>query len=375
MNRLERPKFPPPPKAIVPPSGSLTVGRHSSVVGPARNGFAHVPAATGLPSYAADQEPATHSNSGSVSRSATSHDHPSLSQHPRLSEAERPFRMGIDSVGTLPHAPHTPVGPANGLPDVGRADAPAPAQPAIIPPAFGSSTRRSAGPVGPVRPVTGSVTPGRDVTGPLQRGGTPSGPAGPGRRAIPGRTPLTPGKEVVTPNPGRVPSGDGNGIVGGRPTVPPTARSIGAIPRGTVVGTEGPTAAARGPVGCPATGSGGPAPQPVGRAAGIPGGRTASPTRGVVGGTTQYSSRTGRPPAVGNANGSLNSGAPVRRGITGGAPTSKRSGNSSASATSRETSSAPSDRLPSPAATPGGRQAKEQRNRTDDRRSARPPAE
>ncbi|MGN5379074.1 hypothetical protein ACQ4WX_22145 [Streptomyces lasalocidi] len=233
MNGLERPKFPPPPKAIVPPSGSLTVDRDRSVVGPARSGVGHAPAVTGVSSHAVAQGPATHSNSASVSHPTTSPDHVGLSQHPPVGKAEPPARMGIDSVGTLPHAPHTtastPTSTPSGLPGAGRAVGPGPAQPAIIPPAFGSSTRTPAWQAGPVRPVTGSVPPGRDVTGPLQRGGMPAqrvgmpaGPAEPGRGTIPGRPPLAPGEEVPTPNPGRMPSGGGNGIVGGRPTTPST---------------------------------------------------------------------------------------------------------------------------------------------------------
>ncbi|OLZ60742.1 hypothetical protein AV521_44820 [Streptomyces sp. IMTB 2501] len=373
MNGLERPKFPPPPKAIVPPSGSLTFGRDSSVVGPARSGVGHAPAVTGVPSHAVAQGPVTHSSSGSVSQPTTSPDHVGLSQHPPAGKAEPPSRMGIDSVGTLPHAPHTaastPTSTPSSLPGAGRADGPGPAQPAIIPPAFGSTTRTPEWQAEPVRPVTGSVTPGRDVTGPLQRGGMPAqrvgmpaGPAEPGRRTIPGRPPLVQGEEVPTPNSGRMASGGGNGIVGGRPTTPSTGRPTGAIPRGTVVGTEGPTA--RGPVGRPTTGAGRPVPQPVGRATGVPDGRTTSPYGRVVGDSTQESSR-----------GSLSSGAPVRGGISGGAPTSKRPGDTRANATPRETPSASPNQPRSTAVTPGGRQSKEQRNRKDDRRSARPTSE
>jgi hypothetical protein len=369
MNGLERPKFPPPPKALVPPSGSRTFGRDSTVVGPAGSSVGHAPAVSGVPSHAVAQGPVTHSGSGSVSQPTTSPDHVGFSQHPPVASAEPAARMGIDSLGTLPHAPHTaastPTSTPSGLPGAGRIDGPGPAQPTIIPPAFGSGARTPAWQAGPVRPVTGSVTPGKDVAGPLQRGGMPAqrvgmpaGPAEPERGAIPGRPPLAPGEEVPEPNPGRMPSG-GNGIVGGRPTTPPTGRPTGAIPRGTVMGTEGPTTS--GPVGRPTTGTGEPAPQPVGRAAGVSGGRTASPYGRVVGGSAQESSR-----------GSLNSGAPVRGGISGGAPTPKRSGSKRANATPRETSSASSDQPRRTAVTPGGRRAKERRNRKDDRRSTRP---
>ncbi len=304
MNRLERPKFPPPPKAIVPSSGSLTVGRDSSVVGPARSGATHVPTESGVPSHAADQGPATHSNSGSVSRSVTSPDHDFVRSCELVAASSSDggratFPDGYRLRGHVaPCAAHA-GGPAGGVPDPGRAAAPAPAQPAIIPPAFGGSTRTPAGPVESVRPITGSVTPGRDVTGPPPRGGMSAGPAGPGRGAIPGRMPLTPGEEFPTPNPGRMPSSGGNGIVGGRPTVPSYVTVDRVHPPGNGAGCGGPDCDCPRPSGASHDCQRWLWPQPVGRAAGIPGGRTASPNRGVIGGSTQESSRAGSSPAVG----------------------------------------------------------------------------
>ncbi|MDL5202004.1 translation initiation factor IF-2 [Streptomyces sp. ALI-76-A] len=296
MNSLERPKFPPPPEAIVPEKEKQIDEARSL----ARPGSAHQGSPSTMPQVSTRASDVAVGQTGPSSRGSD------LPERPALADVTPPTRMDIDSVETLPRTSQTPAGPAVGPPAPGRVDA-------------------------GVTPPTGMITPALGG-----RTASSAGPAVPGRATVAGRTPSLPGQGVPATNPGR--ASGGNGIVGGRPTTPPAGRPMGAIPRGTVVGGEATTS--RGPLG-PAANTAAPA----GSATGRPGqstGRALPPSNGgVVGGSRQQSGRAEtRPSLPGSSGVAGNSGATVRGGVSGGAPSAGRPGASRGDSAPRTAQSA-----------------------------------
>ncbi|MEV6654121.1 hypothetical protein [Streptomyces sp. NPDC051219] len=235
MDKLERPVFPPPPGAVLPEDylqydmaeDSYRRGDNSPYTGERTDGVS-------------SRERAVAPES--VSRARPDTEIGTATARP----VERPVDMEIDSVATLPSQTATPPGTTGIVPPVSRPDGPVTITPGVIPPAFGGN------PGGPTANAPGKPVPGM-------------------------RGPVSPGQAGLTP---RMPRE--NGIVGGRPVAPNTGRPAGAIPRGTVIGSEGTTA--RGQMGRGMTGMHG---GPVGGAgqSGISGGRRlASEAGGVVGG-------------------------------------------------------------------------------------------
>ncbi|GAA3835816.1 translation initiation factor IF-2 [Streptomyces phyllanthi] len=300
MNGLERPKFPPPPEAVLPEdarkvndgtlltrSGAASQADVSAGTGPASVVHADVAADdTGAP------RASTHGRA--------------LPEQSVPRQDAPPTRMGIDSVDTLLPEKQTATGPVGGPPGSGRVD--------------GTGTGAA--------PQTGWIP---QVPG--GRAGTPiSGRQGQGHPTATGRMPQLPGQAVPSPNPARVP---GNaGIVGGRPVTPPSATPTQGIPRGTVVGAEAATG--RGPMG-PTNSTTTPAGRVVGQRGQAPSRRPPFPNGGVVGGSPQQTGRvatgTGNSGVAGSSG--TASGSTTRGGIVGGASSAARPGETRGTGTPR----------------------------------------
>ncbi|MFI6055932.1 translation initiation factor IF-2 [Streptomyces violascens] len=293
MNGLERPKFPPPPKAVAPPPGSISADSGEAEVrsgGPGRGAVSSRAIAASHPAQGRDavsgaRDPNQFSGATSPAPSAPV-------------DIGQPARMDVDSVTSLPPAPQVPGATDRAPSPVGRADGGAMPGVGVVPPVFGAE---------------------RSV---------PSGRTGPGRPEAGGRSAGLPGQGSSGLNPVRVPASDA-GITGGRPSPTLPGRPAGASPGGTVVGAEG--AGGRGPMG-PATGFGAPG-QAAGRPTGVPGYRSPAANGGVIGGRAQQGARVGARPSA-----SAGAGA-ERGGISGGTPIGRTGG-----ATSRESQSARSGR-------------------------------
>ncbi|MHC5902588.1 WXG100 family type VII secretion target [Streptomyces sp. S6] len=297
MNGLERPKLPPPPKAVMPQDARKTDGETMNKSAPVGS--------SGAASAGTVQAADRGSGSGSAGLSPAAHVSGAPGVQPRVpGETLPPVRTGIDSVGTLPaqtpvDIPRTPVDPG-------------PVKGAVpVPPLLGG----------------GQAFP---VNSPTPQGRTPGA----------SRVPVSPvGQGTVF---GRAPGvpGGANGIVGGRPVLPSEGRPSGAIPRGTVVGGEGTPA--RGPMGpmghapgmanpvgrTPGTASGVRPVSPSG-SGGIVGGLPA-PNTGVIGGSSvQRPGRTGaQAPGIGRTpvTGEGRTGAAVPSPSPSAAPRSARNG-------------------------------------------------
>ncbi|WP_405616571.1 WXG100 family type VII secretion target [Streptomyces sp. NBC_00076] len=249
MATLERPKFPPPPEAFVPPEGG---SRHTmeALARPGISGQETSPPGNAEISHTRSAAPDPRQSSSVASPE----------RRPQL-DVEQPTRMGIDSVDTLPPRTQSPHGVPETLPspDQLKGGGPTP-QTGTTPPAFGTPVNT---------------------------------PAGQGRASGVGRMPFQSG-QGATANPVRMPGsggGNGNGVVGGRPLPQSPSKSMG-IPRGTVVGGEG--TAPRGPMGQAAGST-----NPVGRAAGqqnlTPGRRPSASNGGVIGGRQLPNDGAGSP--------------------------------------------------------------------------------
>lgn len=249
MDSLERPKFPPPPKAVMPPGGiddtSENLVRPGGVIGAG-------PTSTPGPDVADGRTYGSVSEGnrvgGPVGAPETSGDTPG-SPVGGVVRPQPPTGMEIDSVATLPETPTAPSGPAGGPPMAGgRPEGTATMPPALAPPLTG----------GAQRPTNPSVGAGR---------------TSPGFRppVATGQTPMGAGPSAQRPT-------AGGGITGGRPVSPSPGRTNGAIPRGNVIGSEG--VSGRGPAGQPVA---------TGRPGAVQGGtgsgrRIAGQTEGIVGG-------------------------------------------------------------------------------------------
>lgn len=265
MEGLERPVFPPPPKAVMPPAGdrndSLDVSRSGAGDGGVESGGGVAPSSRGV---APDSAGAVDSGAGSAGGAGggTAAGGSGVS----ASRPETPVSTGIDSVGVLPESPTAPgPGPTPGAPPAGRPDGGGGLPPGLVPPNYGGGTQ----------------TPPTSTGGRAPVSGRPQGLPGQGRT---GSTPI-----------GRPP--ERSGIVGGRPVPPSSGRPSGGMPRGTVVGTEGTPgrSAARpsAPVARGVTGQGG-----------MSGGRrVAGENGGIVGGRPQQTGAggVGRPAPVGGS--------------------------------------------------------------------------
>ena len=251
MGKLERPKFPPPPTALVPHD----VGGSTDLARPGASGQKASPSGDSAVEHVArDSDPQSGAPDPRRPSRVASPEH-----RPQL-DMDQPTRMGIDSVDTLPPRTQSPHGVPETLPspDHLRGGGPTP-QTGTAPPAFGAPVNT---------------------------------PAGQGRAPGVGRIPFQSG-QGATANPVRMPGGggNGNGVVGGRPLPQSPNKSMG-IPRGTVVGGEG--TAPRGPMG-PTTGS----TNQVGRATGqqnlTPGRRPSASNGGVFGGRQLPNDGAGSP--------------------------------------------------------------------------------
>lgn len=271
MNGLERPKFPPPPKAIAPNARIRDdQGQHVTRPGGAVQGGSS-------PGHRAPAGPVHGEASASAASSQSQPPGLASPERPVLGDAPPPARMDVDSVTSLPPAVQTP-GPTESVPGpTGGGETSTVRTP---PPVFGGGQNVPSAPVGPERPVTG------------------------------GRSPVGPGQNPSGRNSVRMPEG-GPGITGGRPVPAPQGRPSGGIPRGTVVGageTEG-----HGTTRPPITGTGS-AGQVAGRPGAMPGRGSMAPRGGVTGGSAQQSGRA-------SGTRSVTSGAAAERGgVSGGRP-------------------------------------------------------
>ncbi|WP_338897811.1 translation initiation factor IF-2 [Streptomyces sp. TG1A-60] len=290
LNALERPKFAPPPTAIVPVDGTV------QSIDLERPGASEQSASSpgGVAALDSARSRDTGSDTSDVRRSLDTRS----SERSAPSVDGPPTRMAIDSVETLPQDKRTATGPPSGPPGAGRLEG------------LGSPPHSSW-----VPPVTG------------RQGMPAAGPPAQGRSAVPGRMPQFPaGQAVQSPNAARVPGGS-DGIIGGRPVTPPVGGQAGTTHRGTVVGAP-PGSTGRPPMG-PTTGTATPTGRTAGQQGPTPGRSLPSPNGGVIGGAPQQTSRTVRSSggSGGTAGtGTTSGGGTTRGGIVGGAPSGVRPG-------------------------------------------------
>ncbi|WP_428954378.1 translation initiation factor IF-2 [Streptomyces sp. cg35] len=304
MGSLARPKFPPPPDAVVPHGGSSQDLARPGATGSGSAAEAGTPtgsrdAATGH--AVADQaQPRVVSDERPHARITTPDVPPSDGVRP--ADVAPPARMDIDSVDTLPETAqgrNTPPGPS--APGTG----PQPPVTGATPPAYGGPTPNPVAgrPLGPPAAARGA-TSGPSAMGSGKPTGTSPGTSATGRPSSPGtRSPMTGGQGVTGTGrpagggrPGRLPTN--NGVAGGRPQAP-TGKSGSGIPRGTVVGGETGGGASTGRtapgIGRPSGGRPGAAAEgAVGQRGGATSGRRgASQGDGIVGGRGQQQGRAG----------------------------------------------------------------------------------
>ncbi|MFD6325973.1 translation initiation factor IF-2 [Streptomyces sp. NPDC058442] len=351
LNALERPKFPPPPKAFVP-TDSRSIGYDPTESRPGSSVTGTTISGTVSSAYLAQ------GREGSASapdlRQSQSPGAASAAHHTPV-DVKQPTQMAVDSVATLPQSSPSPTAAAGSQPGPESVKGGVAPQSGITPPVFGS---RAGAPV--------------------------NSPAGHGRAPGMGRMPFQPG-QGPTLNPVRMPSGAGaagssNGIVGGRSVMQPEGRPTGAIPRGTVVG--GDRAVTHGPVG-PTAGTASPAGRVVGQQSQVPARRSQFSNGGVVGGRPlpnagagsgrpQQPGRTGAVVSGPGSPSAVGSSGSADHGIVGGVSSAARSGQSHGVGGAR---------APQPASprSPGGRNGRprraaedEETRRQDDRRTVPP---
>ncbi|CAL9464900.1 hypothetical protein SUDANB105_02702 [Streptomyces sp. enrichment culture] len=348
MDKLERPKFPPPPSQVGV-EDVQDLARPGTRGADAEYGDVITPGA-GSSVRAAIGEAAPTGRSGDAGPVMGAPAEPY-----RPATIDHPAYVEIDSVGTLPETHHPVTGPG---PMVGPGT---PARPetvwpptttGVIPPTSGrGGGRMPTVSGGGGRPIAGGRAPfapgqggtglprGRDIpgAGPFPHGptsGTAAGRALPGQGLSPGRnvpaaSGVTGGRPTGPAVTGGRPMGPGvlggrpasPGIVGGRPAdqgtagrrlpaTPTAGKPSVRLPGGTVVGGESPAN----------RGSAGPVPAAGATAAARPGATTntgrpqSTPHGGVVGGTPQQTGRALVRP------GAPIPSAPTRGGIAGGTP-------------------------------------------------------
>ncbi len=287
LNALERPKFPPPPDAVLPDDSSY----ESVDLQRPGNSAQGIPSRGDVDFQGAGRNRAIASDASDLRPPLDG----ASSQRVVHMEEEPPTRMGLDSVETLLPDKQTPTGPVSGPSDAGRAE--------------GNRTSPHTGWMPPV--------PGRD-------GATSGGPPA-HRRSVTGRMPQMPGQSVPSTNPVR--SSGGTGIIGGRSVTPPSVGQPRVIHRGTVVGAPSPT-------GRPPMGTAMGPTAPVGRAVSQPGqappGRLPSPNGGAMGNSPQRTGRAvpGHAASDGAAETAATSSGRTRSGVVGGVPVPERPGES-----------------------------------------------
>lgn len=247
MDGLEKPKFPPPPNAVMPDKGKREelqgLTRDGAVGGAApgssTNGQASGPTGSGDGASRSARTPETSASASGTQPVGATRPHP-------------PTGVEIDSVATLPPAPAAPSGPASGPPSpTGRPEGNPAIPPSMVPPAAGGAQRPTGPSVGTGRPSPGF------------------------------RPPVAPGQGPIGAAPSTQRPTAGGGITGGRPVSPSPGRATGGIPRGTVIGGEG--IYGRGPAGQP-VGTG----RPGAAQGGMGGSRPiAGQPEGIIGGRPQ----------------------------------------------------------------------------------------
>ncbi|MGW1891692.1 translation initiation factor IF-2 [Streptomyces sp. NPDC002004] len=303
MDRLERPRFPPPPSAISPEgSGGKSIDgaqawTRPTTSGRGTTGGASVPSSQGHAAATHASAPgAPHVPGGGRSSGVN------LPERHVEANSDRPTHVDIDSADTLPKAHHVPVHPSDPVPN--GPSPTGPTGPTGMPPVTGTPPIVGRGGGGTFEGREGGTTVGRrGGGGPFERSTSPIGGTGatrPGNPPVTGgggrstggmRGPLMPGQSGTGAGrtgslPGRLPTN--NGVAGGRPQQA-TGRPTTGIPRGTVMGGETPTG--RGPVGRGAAGAR-PGATPEGPRGAASGRRIAGENEGIVGGRPQRQGRS-----------------------------------------------------------------------------------
>lgn len=266
MDSLEKPKFPPPPKAVLPPrpvDSRESRERSGGANGAGATGTAGSVTAGGGANGSVSQGNGTNGSADALETSGAGPGAPAGG----AVRPQPPAGVEIDSVATLPEAPTTPSGPTSGPPMAGgRPEGTATMPPGVVPPVAGGAQK-------PTNPSAGTGRPSPGLRPPVATGQTPMGT----------------GPSAQRPT-------AGGGITGGRPVPPSPGRATGGIPRGTVIGGESMYGR-------------GPASQPVatGRPGAVQGGtgsgrRIAGQPEGIVGGRPQVPGGTNaRPVSAGGS--------------------------------------------------------------------------
>lgn len=320
MDKLERPKFPPPPDAVVPPNTGVEEAHDLKRPGTGSSGGSRadtIGSSGGSAGAAAGHvtSPGRSHEVGSVPGAVPSEPHKPVN-------IDRPTHVAIDSVNTLPETHRPATGPGPG-PTVGPST---PARPEpVFPPSATGVIPPTSGRGGRLPTVSGGAgkqtTGGRTPFGPNQgTSGVPRGRGVPGGGQLPhGPTSGTAsGRSLPGQGLGRnVPSATGTtgrptnpGVMGGRPTGPGTSGGRPTGPGVTGGRPTGPGVTGGRPTGPGVTGG-----RPT--SPGVTGGRPTGP--GVAGGRPTGPSVTGRQPAGPSAA----SGRPASPGTISGQPTSQ----------------------------------------------------
>ncbi|MEC4017142.1 hypothetical protein [Streptomyces sp. H27-D2] len=262
IQSADRPTFPPMPRTIMPTDtrgGIHAAEQQAATGGTVANGAERTPQQHGR---ATGPDPSDEARAQTSQFKDTGHSN-DAGALPPVVQPDRQVGTRIDGTAVLPQAPTAaPGGDPGQLVSGGAANG-------------GASL-----PGSPIPPLTGAVS-------------RTAGPTAGNRMPLGIRPPLASGQGTVGGRPGaRLPGDHGNGIHGGRPAPPGSARPTGQAPRGTVIGGE-PTQG-RPPMGHGGTGNGG-APS-HGQQGNNTGRRLATEPGGVVGGRPQQRPGAGNRP-------------------------------------------------------------------------------
>lgn len=357
MDALERPKFPPPPKALQPKAESID---ENEVVasGDRRAGTSASGGAVAAPTATVEAHQTVHRVHDDGVAAASASDVRDGTGRATVHQPwpQVPAHVGtkIDETVFSPPAPTTPThqGPVD-VPAASRAGGGTPPL-GPLPLPSGRGLGLPVNPGGTGRPAPGGrpmPMPRREISEPTPTRGpatggttTPRGPMGPAQSVTGGRATAIPGRAVAGEAPGRAPVS--KGIVGGRPTAPTPDQPAGRLPRGTVVGGETPVSGTTGRGSAGRTMGAGPrgatpsqGPGSAERLGGFP-----RAEKGIVGGRPQQQARS--------------AGQPFRRTAiqSGGTETPGASANGLRSSTSRRS----------------GEQSEPTRKRAERRKNGRP---
>ncbi|MFF2999003.1 WXG100 family type VII secretion target [Streptomyces sp. NPDC057950] len=312
LDGLERPKFPPPPKALQPKGnpygGDEVVSSGTNGTDASSNGGEAV---TSPPTGSGQSAVTAVGNEEMATDDLLPHDPPELSL-PRVSDH---VGVQIDGTGELPRTPAAHSESLGSLPIGDRGEAVQSLSAGVTGTVPGAATGPSSSSsragrstfVGrpPVQPRFGTAGP--VSAGPPGVGGATAqeGATNVARPVVGGRPAMPPERGATASMPGRTPGNDG--IVGGRPAASPAGsaagRAAGRVPRGTVIGGETSSPTGRGS-------STRRTPASTGRAgfgqSGVPVDRRdvgAVAERGVVGGRPQAQRRVGAKPFTSGGSG------------------------------------------------------------------------